>query len=355
METLDYEESIDDVHRQVFDLTTMLEIGKTLNVSLSLDDVLDIIILTCSGHFHASAAHLLLPVERRGQTFSSYPPGINEMQFGTNHPLIKHFKDNQRVIHIAEMKKLKALQDVYKHLQRDNIEIIVPLRFKYEINGILCIAKKEKEFGAHYTDDEIRYLDIIAGFASVAIENARLYEMATLDRKTGLYNHGFFQNRLVDEMERAERYKSDLSLMILDLDHFKQVNDTHGHMKGDEVLIRLAHALREQIRTYDVPARFGGEEFMVILPETDGSRALIVAERIRKSIQKLSFKSSKGKFSVTASFGIASYLHSANLTEDIFIEHSDQALYHAKENGRNQVVLYDDITEKVHVETAPQK
>ncbi|MCK4925595.1 MAG: GGDEF domain-containing protein, partial [Spirochaetes bacterium] len=98
---------------------------------------------------------------------------------------------------------------------------------------------------------------------------------------------------------------------------------------------------------YDIPARFGGEEFMVILPETDSSSALIVAERLRKSIQKLSFKSSKGKFSVTASIGIASYLHAVNLTEDIFIEHSDQALYHAKENGRNQVVLYNDIAEKV--------
>lgn len=346
METLDYEESIDDFRRQVFDLTTMLEIGKTLNASLSLDDVLDIIILTCSGHFHASAAHLLLPVEKDGQIYFPYPPDTGEMQFDPNHPLIKHFKDEQGVVHIDEMKNKKDLKDVYTRLQKDNIEIVVPLRFKYQINGILCIAKKETEFGSHYTDDEIRYLDIIAGFASVAIENARLYEMATLDRKTGLYNHGYFQNRLVEEMERAERYRTDLTLMILDLDHFKQVNDTHGHMKGDEVLIQIADTLQKQIRTYDIPARFGGEEFMVILPETDGKSALIVAERIRKSIQKLSFKSSKGKFSITSSFGIASYLHSANLTEDIFIEHSDQALYHAKANGRNQVVMYDDVAEK---------
>lgn len=347
METLDYEETIDDIRRQVFDLTSMLEIGKTLNASLSLDDVLDIIILTCSGHFHASAAHLLLPVEKDGQISFSYPPDTEEMQFDANHALIKHFKDQQGVVHIDEMKKMKNMRDVYTRLQKDNIEIIVPLRFKYQINGILCIAKKEMEFGAHYTDDEIRYLNIIAGFASVAIENARLYEMATLDRKTGLYNHGYFQNRLVEEMERAERYKTDLTLMILDLDHFKQVNDTHGHMKGDEVLIQIAHTLKEQIRIYDIAARFGGEEFMVILPETDVKSALIVAERIRKSIQKLNFKSTKGKFSVTSSIGIASFSHAANVTEDVFIEHSDQALYHAKENGRNKVVLYDDVVKKI--------
>jgi diguanylate cyclase (GGDEF)-like protein len=343
METLDYEETIDDIKRQVFDLTTMLEIGKTLNASLSLNDVLDIIILTCSGHFHASAAHLLLPVEKDGQLFFSYPPDSKEMQFDANHPLIKHFKDEKGVVHIDKLKEIEGLKDVHTRLQRDDVEIIVPLRFKYQINGILCIGKKETEFGAHYTDDELRYLDIIAGFASVAIENARLYEMATLDKKTGLYNHGFFQNRLVEEMERAERYKTDLTLMILDLDHFKQVNDTHGHMKGDEVLIQIAETLRQQIRTYDIPARFGGEEFMVILPETDCKSAVIVAERIRKSIQKLSFTSSKGSFSITSSFGIAGYHHSSNITEDIFIEHSDQALYRAKEKGRNRVVVYEDF------------
>ncbi len=348
METLDYEESAEDYRRQVFDLTTMLEIGKTLNVSLSLDDILDIIKLTCSGHFHVSDSALLLPVERGGQSYFTYPPEKGDIEFGPNHPLIKHFKENQRVIHVDELKEMAKLKAVYKRLQKDNIEIIVPLRFKYQINGILCIAKKEKGFGSRYTDDEIRYIDIIAGFASVAIENARLYEMATLDRKTGLYNHGFFQNRLVEEMERAERYKSDLTLMILDVDHFKQINDTHGHMKGDEVLVQIARTLREQIRTYDIPARFGGEEFMIILPETDSEKALIVAERLRRSIEKINYKSSRGNFNVTASIGVTSYVHSSDLTEDIFIERSDQALYRAKEKGRNQVVRYDDIAEKAH-------
>jgi diguanylate cyclase (GGDEF)-like protein len=347
METLDYDETIDDIRRQVFDLTTMLEIGKTLNASLSLNDVLDIIVLTCSGHFHASAAHLLMPVEKDGQLFFSYPPNSEEIQFDTNHPLIKHFKDKKGVVHIDKLIEISGLKDLYTRLQKDNVEIIVPLRFKYQINGILFIEKKEAEFGTHYTDDELRYLDIIAGFASVAIENARLYEMATLDKKTGLYNHGFFQNRLVEEMERAQRYKTDLTLMIMDLDHFKQVNDTHGHMMGDQVLIEIADTLKQQIRTFDIPARFGGEEFMVILPETDCKSAVIVAERIRKSIQKLKFTSSKGSFSITSSFGIAGYHHSANLTEDIFIEYSDQALYHAKENGRNRVVVFKDLPKEV--------
>jgi diguanylate cyclase (GGDEF)-like protein len=345
METLDYEETPEDFRRQIFDLTTMLEIGRTLNSTLSLNDISDIIKLTCSGHFHASEVQLLLPTERNGQYFFSYPPDTAEMLFDPNHPLLRYFKDNQRVINLGELKDSAGLKDVYRRLHSDAVELMVPLRSKFEINGILCLASKEKTFGTDYTPGELRYMEIIASFASVAIENARLYEMATLDRKTGLFNHGYFQNRLVEEIERAERYKTDLSLMMLDLDHFKRINDTHGHIVGDEVLISVARTLREQIRTFDIPARFGGEEFMVILPETDGGSALIVAERLRKAVVKLSFKSAKTRFSVTTSIGVASFIHATSLTDDLFIEQADRALYHAKEKGRNRIVSYGEIAE----------
>jgi diguanylate cyclase (GGDEF)-like protein len=347
METLDYEETADDFRRQIFDLTTMLEIGKTLNASLSLSDVLDIVKLTCSGHFHASDVHLLLPEERNGQEFFDYTSGKMKIEIGPDHPLLHFIKENHGVIPLDTLKKITELKDTYKVLQDDAVELIVPLRFKYQINGVLCLAKKENSFGARYTNEETRYVDITGGFASVAIENARLYEIATLDRKTGLFNHGFFQNRLAEEIERAERYKTDLSLMILDLDHFKKINDTHGHMMGDDVLIRVAHTIKDKIRTFDIPARFGGEEFTVILPETDDRSSIIVADRLRKAIEKLNFKASKTSFSVTTSIGVTTYEHSSNLTEDMFIEQADKALYLAKDNGRNQVALYNDITEKV--------
>jgi diguanylate cyclase (GGDEF)-like protein len=346
METLDYEETPEDHRRQIFDLTTMLDIGRTVNSTLSLNDISDIIKLTCSGHFHASEVKLLLPSERNGQYFFNYPPDTEEMVFDSNHPLLQLFKDNQRAIDIDELKHRAALKDVYRRLQGDSVELIVPLRSKFEINGILCLASKEQTFGERYTARERRYMDIIASFASVAIENARLYEIATLDRKTGLFNHGHFQNRLVEEIERAERYKSDLSLMMLDLDHFKQVNDTHGHVVGDEVLKKVARTLREQIRSFDIPARFGGEEFMVILPETDGQSSLIVAERLRKAVEKLSFDSAKKRFSISVSIGVANFVHETSLTDDLFIDRADRALYHAKETGRNRVVCYEAIAEK---------
>jgi diguanylate cyclase (GGDEF)-like protein len=173
--------------------------------------------------------------------------------------------------------------------------------------------------------------------------------MATLDRKTQLYNHGFFKNRLVEEIERAERYKSDLSLIMMDLDHFKNVNDTYGHIVGDDVLIEVAGTIKTHIRSFDIPARFGGEEFTVILPETDNRCALIVAERLRKAVEKLHFNVSSRSFSITVSIGVANFTHSSNITDDMFIEQADRALYYAKQHGRNQVASYETVVKSLEI------
>ena len=131
--------------------------------------------------------------------------------------------------------------------------------------------------------------------------------------------------------------------MIMDLDHFKNVNDTYGHMKGDEVLIKVAETIKANVREFDIPARFGGEEFTVILPETSPEDGFNVAERLRLAVKKLEFNSEKGHFKITVSIGISHYIHSINVTEDILIEQADKALYYAKEHGRDQVAFYHEI------------
>ncbi len=349
MEILDYSEGSENSRRLIFDLTTLLDIGKTLNSSLSLDDVLGIITLTCNGHFHASDAVILLSVEKNGQIYFEYDTGSGSILLGPSHPFIRYLQDHQVILHISDLSGEADLADTYHRFRNDDIELMVPLQFKGSINGILCLKKKEREFGDEYTDEEKRFIEILAGFASVAIENARLYEMATLDRKTGLYNHGFFQNRLIEEIGRAERYRTDLTLMMIDLDHFKRVNDTYGHMKGDEVLIRIAGTIQEHVRSFDIPARFGGEEFAVILPETGSDSALVVAERLRAKIGGLRFSSGRDIFQVTISIGVAGYRHEAGITEDIFIEQADRSLYHAKRNGRNRVACYDKIAQELNI------
>jgi len=349
METLDYNESDDEYKKQIFDLNTILNIGKTLNSSLSLKNVLDIVVLTCSGHFHSSDALILLSSEDADNKFFTYQSKNENISVGSSGSFMKYLKDNPGVIYTDELRAKSNLKDVYKLAKEKNIELIVPLRFKGNINGLLCLMKKEKEFGSKYTREENRYIDILAGFASVAIENAKLYEMATLDKKTKLYNHGFFKNRLIEEIERAERYKKNLSLMILDLDHFKKVNDTYGHMFGDKVLIKVSQTIKDSVRSFDIPARFGGEEFTVILPETTSERSLSVAKRLRRRIEKLIFSLERHRFGITVSIGVANFVYGVDMTEDIIIEHADKALYYAKEHGRNQVIVYEDIVNNLKV------
>lgn len=348
MEELDYLDSGDDYKRQILDLQSMLEIGKTLNAaSLSLKNVLDIVILTCYGHFHSQDASMLLSMEEEEKTFFAGEADNKRISIELTNPLEIYIKENERAIPIGEIKKQAGLDNTHKILAKNGFELIVPLRFKDRINGLLCLKRKEEDFGPEYTEDEKRYISIIAGFASVAIENARLYEMATLDIKTKLYNHGFFANRLTQEIERAERYKADLTLMILDLDHFKKVNDTYGHIVGDEVLIEVARTVKHAVRGFDIPARFGGEEFTVILPETGLEGADTVAQRLKNAIKELSFSSKKGKFGVAVSIGVAGFIHESSMTDDILISHADQALYYAKEHGRDRVVQHNEISESI--------
>jgi two-component system, cell cycle response regulator len=179
--------------------------------------------------------------------------------------------------------------------------------------------------------------------ASVAFIRALLYQkmerLATTDGLTGLYNHRNFQDLLAKELERSRRYKRPLSLLILDIDHFKTFNDTYGHPVGDLVLKEIALCIRKSIRVNDVPARYGGEEFVVIVPEESQPGALTVAERIRTTIEKHTIVSLGRQLKVTVSIGCATYPDHAS-TQQALIDIADKALYFSKENGRNRVTFF---------------
>ncbi|GMV07981.1 MAG: hypothetical protein AMXMBFR53_42560 [Gemmatimonadota bacterium] len=169
--------------------------------------------------------------------------------------------------------------------------------------------------------------------------NAELERLALTDSLTGLANRRHFMERLEAEVERAQRYHRPLSVVLLDLDHFKKVNDTHGHAAGDEVLRGAARALRSVCRDVDIPARWGGEELALLLPETDAAGARIVAERVRERIQAQAYTGpSGGGFGVTASLGVAT-ADESGLSAEALLHASDKALYRAKDEGRNRVVL----------------
>lgn len=166
--------------------------------------------------------------------------------------------------------------------------------------------------------------------------NRKLAYLATHDPLTGLYNRTELNNLLDKEFTRAERYKRELSIFMVDIDYFKKVNDTYGHIFGDITLKSVARSIQKTIRLSDLCARFGGEEFIILLPETPSSDAFSQAERLRKSIEECVISDDEGnKTNVTVSIGIASYPENGNTIDDL-LKNADLALYKAKSNGRNR-------------------
>jgi diguanylate cyclase (GGDEF)-like protein len=170
----------------------------------------------------------------------------------------------------------------------------------------------------------------------------KLEEEATVDEKTGLANYRVFHKKLREEWLRSERYEQPLSIVMLDLDDFKRVNDTVGHPSGDLVLREFAMLVAGGARATDVPARYGGEEFAVILPHTARERAVRVAERIRAAVSEFSFLEPDHPLRVTVSAGVATFASGPGITSaEQLLAAADRALYAAKKAGKNRVVVHE--------------
>ena len=212
--------------------------------------------------------------------------------------------------------------------------IVVPIMHQGEFMGLVHLCGKPE--GNSFSARDLRLITVFAIQLGSAVKNAQLYEQAITDGMTKLYLHKYFKQRLFDEIKRAARFKRNLALIMVDIDHFKNFNDTYGHQAGDEVLKAVAAILRKAVRTHDLPVRYGGEEFALVLPETDMIGAVAVAERVRRSIETEHLEFNGEVIKITASFGVALFPDSATDMETL-IKASDVALYWSKEHGRNQV------------------
>jgi diguanylate cyclase (GGDEF)-like protein len=197
----------------------------------------------------------------------------------------------------------------------------------------------EREGGGEFGEDDMAMLRTFTTQATVAVDNVLLHEearrLSVTDGLTGLYNYRYFQLTVAKEIERASRFERPLALLMLDLDHFKRVNDVHGHQRGDTVLVELANRVRRTVRDVDILARYGGEEFVAILPETDARGAGQAAERIANAVRRRPFGApGEDPLEVTISVGVALY-PAHGTTAAVLLRRADEALYTAKRAGRD--------------------
>lgn len=217
--------------------------------------------------------------------------------------------------------------------------LVVPILLDGTIMGELILVNRIGAAGFSHEDEDLL---ITLGFhAAFALERARHHQevtrLANIDGLTGLNNHRAFQERLEQEIERARRFQKKLSLLMMDIDFFKQLNDNYGHRTGDEVLKKIACRIAESVRNVDLAARYGGEEFVAMLPETSRQGALVTAERIRRMIMDTPVKVDDREVTVTISIGVATFPEDASEREYL-IDEADRAMYAAKKSGRNRVV-----------------
>jgi diguanylate cyclase (GGDEF)-like protein len=212
------------------------------------------------------------------------------------------------------------------------------------LNEIFEVIRMAEESDAKYRELEDRMILLQRENLELVVRNRTLNEVSSRDTLTGLYNRWYVLEKIDSEINRALRHGSPMALLMLDIDHFKNVNDTYGHGVGDQVLQWVGRTLKESCRVYDVAARYGGEEFCIVLPETPTGNTTVAAERIRQRLQQSPVTVGSVEVSVTASFGIAGVDSAPDegiLSPAALIDRADRALYTAKHRGRNRVEMFE--------------
>jgi diguanylate cyclase (GGDEF)-like protein len=218
--------------------------------------------------------------------------------------------------------------------------LLLPFLVQDRVIGFLCSFSQNEDF---LDEEKLSNLQVFGNQISIGLQKSLLYEkvqkLSITDGLTKLYSHRHFRERLQEELVLAGRYSSPLSLLMMDIDHFKQYNDNYGHVAGDHVLMQVAKTLREHSEASHLAARYGGEEMVLVAPETTKEQGAELAERIRSAVEGSQISVGKEVTLVKVSIGVATFPQDAQTGVDL-IAKADQALYAAKARGRNQVVVY---------------
>jgi diguanylate cyclase (GGDEF)-like protein len=313
--------------------------------AVTLPQTFEVAIRTARAVSEATAAVLAMREDGKLRVVAAdgegLPPGLLGREVVDDSGLISACMKNQVVLPhgLWEPDRLVNVLGAEAPLKGAQAVRVMPFLEKQESVGVLVVTAPRRNAFPRDVDDRLR---VATDMASLSVANARLYarleRMATTDGLTGLLNHRTFQERMTEALQRAERHGRPLGLLLTDIDHFKNVNDTYGHPVGDLVLKNVSAVIKAQARATDTVARYGGEEFAVILEETDIPGGLQMAERIRTAVAASTTDTDMGPLKVTLSLGVAVF-PSHGKEKHVIIERADQALYDAKHGGRNRAVV----------------
>ncbi|MCL2558013.1 MAG: GGDEF domain-containing protein [Treponema sp.] len=335
---------IDQISDKIGDYKTLL--ARCINIfnCIDVEDIMDVTVRNlwdiCSPSF---VAFLWKPNQNRSEiTLRSYRErnlanlgirldGISELE--------TFFASSSKPALFSEIEKELRDTTTIGALKEALTEVVVPINGPLDLYGVVLIGSKSQ--GGKYEAKEIAFLDQLMVFVSQAIKNHLHYEHSLRDTKTGLYNHGFFMTRLKEECARVKRLSGTSSVIMLDIDRFKPFNDAHGHLAGDKVLEALSHVIKQGVRVDDIPSRFGGEEFTILLPGAEAATAFLVAERLRDSVSRMHVPWEKPLPQITISLGIFSFDDGEDLSTGDVVKRADEAMYASKQKGKNCTTAWE--------------
>lgn len=336
-----------DRKRQVQELSVFHDVAKALTSSLNLDSVLQTIMQKMAEYFRPDTWSLLMVDETTDELYFAIAVGPAADSLKT-----LRLKMGEGIAGwVAKHGESLIVPDVYKEPRfakridemtkwQTKSVICVPLRAKHRSLGVIQLINCPMEtFG----DNEMFFLNALCDYAAIAIDNARaverIQELTITDDCTGLYNARHLYKTLEAEVYRSARFGHEFSVIFIDLDHFKSVNDTHGHLVGSKLLAEVGYVIKTHLRLIDYAFRYGGDEFVILLPQTSKEAALIVARRLLEVMRLSEFMATEGlKLNVRCSMGLATYPEDAKSAHEI-IRQADEMMYSVKNSTRDNIAI----------------
>jgi diguanylate cyclase (GGDEF)-like protein len=334
---------IDGLNREIRNYKSLLQGSLDIFNRISIDEIMDATVWQISDHFlPASISFLWKPIQKRDditiKSYKNYKMVDLDLKVHSIAPFESFFQQYPKPINFELFAFEIKDETATKPFEKIKPELVIPIIGPFGLYGIILVGQKILE--DEYTQEELVFLQHLMSFVSQAIKNHLHYEHSLRDVKTGLFNHGFFMTRLNEEVARSKRADYSSSIIVMDVDKFKNFNDNYGHLAGDRVLESLAFTLKQAVRAEDVPSRFGGEEFTVLLPNTGKHTVWTVAERIRTAVSQMTVPWEPPLPQVTISLGVYTFDQRDDIDAAEILRRTDEALYLSKERGRNRSTVW---------------